>query len=209
MTIQGQVQRRFVLTGARRDFTGQLGAYLVEKGRILVQGVAKDVLAAEHYIALMWQGFPEGDPRIQEHEDAITRAAGGTVEGDSNGQGGVQAGGSQPNGQGDVPGGEQPGGAGSDSTADVGSVAAGAAPGATDAGSADGDGSTQGVTDEKTGDPKVAAAVAQLDHSNDSHWTKEGKAMLAAVEGFLGRTGLTRADVEAAAPGLKRQAPTA
>lgn len=56
------------------------------------------------------------------------------------------------------------------------------------------------------GDAKLAAVLAQLDPDNDDHWTQQGKPALAAVEAAYGSSAITRADVEAAAPGLTREA---
>lgn len=83
-------------------------------------------------------------------------------------------------------------------------------------GSTDGDGSTgnssgsegslpKGNGHENTGmDEKLKTALASLDHAKDEHWTDGGKPLIAAVEGFLGEGGVSRAAIEAAAPGLKR-----
>jgi hypothetical protein len=51
----------------------------------------------------------------------------------------------------------------------------------------------------------IAEALKQLDPHNDSHWNADGKPRMSAVEAFLGRTDVTRAQVEAVAPGLTRE----
>lgn len=55
---------------------------------------------------------------------------------------------------------------------------------------------------------KLAAAIAQLDPKDDSHWTGDGKPAMKAVETFYGASDITRADVSAAAPGLTRATAT-
>ncbi len=56
----------------------------------------------------------------------------------------------------------------------------------------------------------VAAAVRKLDPDVDSHWVMtgahKGKPKLQAVEDAYGKAGLTRQDLEAAAPGYNRDA---
>lgn len=50
----------------------------------------------------------------------------------------------------------------------------------------------------------VRAAVMKLDPDTADHWTRDGKPKLSAVEGALGRAGVTRRDVDAAAPDWTR-----
>lgn len=52
---------------------------------------------------------------------------------------------------------------------------------------------------------KLQKAVLGLDPEDDSHWTKDGKPAMTAAEKLYGSSGLTRADVEAAAPGFTRE----
>lgn len=56
--------------------------------------------------------------------------------------------------------------------------------------------------------PVVAAAVTQLDHANDEHWTKTGEPAVDAVKAIVGGN-VTRADIEAAAPDFNREAAVA
>lgn len=48
---------------------------------------------------------------------------------------------------------------------------------------------------------KLLKAIKKLDPKDDSHWTSAGLPAMVAVEGFYGSADITRADVEAAAPG--------
>lgn len=51
---------------------------------------------------------------------------------------------------------------------------------------------------------KLVKAIKKLDPKDDSHWTSAGLPAMVAVEGFYGSADITRADVEAAAPGFTR-----
>ncbi len=51
---------------------------------------------------------------------------------------------------------------------------------------------------------KLQKAVLGLDPADDTHWTKDGKPAMTAVEKLYGSAGITRADVEAVAPGHTR-----
>lgn len=53
--------------------------------------------------------------------------------------------------------------------------------------------------------PIVAAAVDQLDHANDDHWTKDGEPKVDAVKAIVNGE-VSRADIEAATPGFDRAA---
>ena len=51
---------------------------------------------------------------------------------------------------------------------------------------------------------KLQKAVLGLDPADDTNWTKDGKPAMTAVEKLYGSAGITRADVEAVAPGHTR-----
>lgn len=52
----------------------------------------------------------------------------------------------------------------------------------------------------------ILGALAKLVHTNDEHWTKDGKPALVVVEGLVGDKSISRPDVDAAAPGFNRKA---
>lgn len=52
----------------------------------------------------------------------------------------------------------------------------------------------------------LASALAALDPADDTHWTAAGKPSVAAVSDIAGAP-VTRADIDAAAPDLTREAP--
>ena len=89
----------------------------------------------------------------------------------------------------------------SDVQPNVGGTEAGGVP--------DGDGQPAVLTDpvkEPTVElnTKLQKAVLGLDPADDTNWTKDGKPAMTAVEKLYGSTGITRADVEAVAPGHTR-----
>lgn len=51
---------------------------------------------------------------------------------------------------------------------------------------------------------RLRRAVLALDHDSDDDWTTSGRPALSAVERIAGFGGITRAKVEAVAPGFKR-----
>jgi hypothetical protein len=55
-------------------------------------------------------------------------------------------------------------------------------------------------------DEEVRVAVMKLDPSIDYHWTQAGIPALLAVEEAMGKAGVTRKDVKAAAPNWDREA---
>lgn len=185
---------RVILTGARRNLTGRLGDHYVENGMITLQGVAKDILAWQNHIAVMWQGFPEGDPRIAEHEAAIR-----AVNGESN-EGHIQVGGAVTHGQADVQGQAAGGVPGADQALAIGSVAVAASTGTSDAGAASGLGQPPIVIQPNA---KLVAGIARLDDANDAHWTKGGLPAIDAVCKLSGLQGLTRSQIEGASQRMR------
>ena len=101
------------------------------------------------------------------------------LEGQADGQRDLQEG-SQPDGQLPVHGDVQPNG-----------------------GATDGDGQQAQPNPEVN--TKLQKAVLGLDPADDTHWTKDGKPAMTAVEKLYGSAAITRADVEAVAPGWTRE----
>jgi len=63
----------------------------------------------------------------------------------------------------------------------------------------------EGAADAPVTNQRLLDAVMKLDPENDEHWTRIGKPAMQAVEGFYGSADITRADIEAAAPGFTRE----
>lgn len=190
------IQTIFFLTGALAGKTIKLGSlpYSFVDGRTTLHATPEEMAMHARFLERNWSAFPEGHPALKEA---------------THGQRDLQTD-PQPDGQHPVPSDLQPNGAGSEAgqPADVGGGAAETASG--EAGSVpDGDGQPAGVT-EGAKEPapelntKLQKAVLGLDVEDDSHWTKDGKPAMTAVEKLYGSAGITRADVEAVAPGYDR-----
>lgn len=61
-----------------------------------------------------------------------------------------------------------------------------------------------GQTESPVVNQRLVDAVSKLDPENEEHWTRTGKPAMSAIETFYGSSDITRADVDAAAPGLSR-----
>lgn len=198
----------FRFVGAYRNFTGWLGEkpnqYAVENGRTTLVGTLPNIEGAGRQLALFYQAFPEGSPELAAKElEVYGPPQGGEGEGD--GSGDLQAGGTVPDGSADVPGPDRhDGGQPSEEAPAAGGNADLPEAGEAERG-ADGDGSEDVVNDPKPlADDKLVKALAKLDPENDDHWTRDGLPALSAVESLYGSAGVRRADVTAAAPALRR-----
>lgn len=191
------IQTTFVLTGALAGRTIRLGSqpYAFEKGRLTITAPAEEVALHARFLERNWQAYPEGHPALKEVPD---------------GQRDLQEG-SQPDGQQPVHGDVQPVGGGTEA-GDAAPVSGGGVEAeAGQAGSVPG-GDGQPAQLNPAGDPpppevnaKLQKAVQSLDPADDNHWTKDGKPAMTAVEKLYGSAAITRADVEAVAPGWTRE----
>ena len=191
------IQTTFVLTGAFAGRTIRLGSqsYAFEKGRLTITAPPEEVALHARFLERNWQAYPEGHPALKEVPD---------------GQRDLQEG-PQPDGQQPVHSDVQPNGEGTEA-GDAAPVSGGGVE--AEAGQAggvpDGDGQPAVLTDpakEPTVElnTKLQKAVLGLDPADDTHWTKDGKPAMTAVEKLYGSAGLIRADVEAVAPGHTRE----
>lgn len=190
------VQTTFVLTGPLAGKTVRLGSqpYPFDKGRLTITAPAEEVALHARFLERNWQAYPEGHPALKEVPD---------------GQRDLQEG-SQPDGQQPVHSDVQPNGGGTEA-GDAAPVSGGGveAEAGQVGGASDGDGQPEVLTDpakEPTVElnTKLQKAVLGLDPADDTHWTKDGKPAMTAVEKLYGSAGITRADVEAVAPGHTR-----
>ena len=179
------IQTTFVLAGPLAGRTINLGSlpYPFQNGKCSISATPEDTALHARLLERNWQAYPEGHPALEE---------------ESNGQRDIQTdpqpneepptgGDLQPNGEGPEAGGGSANGAG----------AAGAETGETGS-LPNGDGPPAELN------AKLLRAVQSLDPDNDAHWTKDGKPAMTAVEKFYGSADVTRADVEAVAPGFTR-----
>lgn len=190
MSQSAVVTVTFVLTGAYAGRTITLGSlpYPFKEGKLSLTGPAEEVALHARFMERNWQAFPEGHERLKEPE---------------NGQREIQSGAQQPNGQADLHGDGEPGGSG------AGPGVAGPVDGGSAGGGEAGNPGAEAVRGDGPApelNTKLQKAVMDLDPADDSHWTKEGKPAITAVEKLYGSAGITRADVEAVAPGFKRKA---
>lgn len=178
------VKTTFILTGPLAGQTVNLGSlpYRFAEGRTTIIAPVAEMPLHAQFLERNWQAYPEG------HEALLKET--------TDGQRDIQP---NPSGaQGDL----QPEGAGAPSGdgSDAGQGDAGGETGNQAEGlGAQGDGQAPQLNE------KLQKAVLGLDPADDSHWTKDGKPAMTAVEKLYGSSGLTRADVDAAAPGFNRE----
>lgn len=177
------VQTTFVLTGPLAGKTINLGSlpYRFAEGRTTLIAPVEEMPLHAQFLERNWQAYPEGHEALKETNDGQRDIQQNT----SGAQGDLQ-----PNGEGAAPGGDSSAGQG-DAGPATGNEAGGLAP--------EGDGQAPQLNE------KLQKAVLGLDPADDSHWTKDGKPAMTAVEKLYGSSGLTRADVDAAAPGFTRE----
>ncbi len=191
------IQTTFVLTGPLKGKTVNLGSlpYRFADGRTTLIASVEDTALHARFLERNWQAYPEGPPALEGQTDGQREVQTNTQQ---DGQPPVSSD-VQPNGGGTEAGGEADHGAGA---TDPEAGQAGSVPG--------GDG--QQAQLNPAGDPpppevntKLQKAVQSLDPADDNHWTRDGKPAMSAVEKLYGSAGITRADVEAVAPGWTRE----
>lgn len=177
------VKTTFVLTGPLAGQTINLGSlpYRFAEGRTAIIAPVEEMPLHAQFLERNWQAYPEGHEALKENPDGKR-----DIQQDPAGpQGDLQPeGAGAPSGDGSAPGSEDAGTASNDQ-------AAGLAP--------QGDGQAPELNE------KLRKAVMALDPAQDAHWTREGKPAMTAVGQLYGSTGITRAEVEAAAPGFTRE----
>lgn len=170
-----------VLVGAHegRDITFDAGmtSYQFTGGKMDLKGTTAQLAGLITYLGRCYQAFPEGSDELRAAQEALANGGG---EAD-------------PDGTEDNAGGA---GEGLQVTTDANDGSGGEQGGAGEAGAGDATGN---------GARSLAEALTRLDPNDDSHWNADGKPKMSAVEALLGRTDVTRAQVEAAAPGLTRE----
>jgi len=175
------VETTFVLVGANAGKTVALGGRQFTDGSHTATGPEEELKCLGRFLARAYQAFPEGSEELTKAQEAL------------NGGDQVQADGSVQDGQEGVRGGPGSDTEGAEETPDGGS----------DAGAETGEAGPDDATGN--GARSLAEAVQALDPENDDHWTNGGQPKVDAVASQLGRTDVTRAQVEAAAPGYNRE----
>lgn len=177
------VKTTFVLTGPLAGQTINLGSlpYRFAEGRTAIIAPVEEMPLHAQFLERNWQAYPEGHEALKENPDGQR-----DIQQDPAGpQGDLQ-----PSGEGAAPGADAPASEG-DAVAQTLPEAGGLEP--------QGDGQAPELN------TKLQKAVLSLDPVQDSHWTREGKPAMTAVGQLYGSTGITRAEVEAVAPGWTRE----
>lgn len=184
-----QITLIFILVGFYAGKTVSLGKYRFVDGKCTITATPEQMALHARALERNWQAFPQGDSRIEEfgHEQRDLHKN------------------TKPDGKHTVPGDGVPGGEGSapgEGSADGGGDASANAGGSNV--QTAGNGSAEEL--KPLVNDKLARAVAALDPKDDTHWTADGRPAMVAVQQFYGATDITRADVEAAAPNVRRPA---
>lgn len=160
-------------------------------GSLEVTGPSADVDNLSKYLQRCWQAYPDPSRELDEARAAIERGT-DAAEADED----------EPKaGDGD-PGGTEnnEGGAGDPAPepegTDEGDSDAQPEPGAAE----------PGRPGEGDGQSPINQALSRLDPEDDEAWTADGKPKMSAIEAAMGRSDVTRAQVDAAAPGFDRDA---
>lgn len=191
------VQTTFVLTGPLAGRTIRLGSqpYVFKEGRLTITAPAEEIALHARFLERNWQAYPEGHPAL---------------EGQADGQREVQTN-TQQDGQPPVRSDVQSNGGGAEAGGAAPVRGGGVETEAGQTGSAPGGDGQQAVLTDPVKEPtvelntKLQKAVLGLDPADDTHWTKDGKPAMTAVEKLYGSAAITRADVEAVAPGWTRE----
>ena len=193
-------QRVLVLTGARSGRTCVLGRqFRFVEGKIQIRGDDMQVEKLTRYIGRCYKAFPEGSDELAHFQKLDG------VKEEAHGAGQVQA---TPESGGpeqvlsDVqPSGGRPQAASSDIGSGTNDAQAGPS-GSVRSGDGHGHAGDDAATENKN---RLLKAVKSLDHSNDEHWTAEGRPRIDAIESAYGKPGVSRAQVEEIAPGFIRR----
>ena len=183
-------QCKFILTGPLEGKTISLGSnhqYNFVHGELEIVTTQAEMMLYARFLERNWQAYPEGHP----------------IFGDGNGKRNIspkKSEGKQPS----VPSNIQSEGEGikasfnpndSDGTDTSSSGTAGSVS----------EGHRQSESLVKELDKKLLRAVKSLQAGVDEHWTRDGKPMISAIARAYGSTDVTRASIEAVAPGYTRE----
>ncbi|WVW77395.1 hypothetical protein Bhz59_00009 [Stenotrophomonas phage vB_SmaS_Bhz59] len=200
------IQTIFILVGALAGKTVKLGKFQFTDGQLTVNATPEETALLARALERNWQAYPKGHPALKSTKQ----------EPSDDGKRDLPPGPTGSDGDADVQGGVQPEGAGPEAGGEAGEGGGHAGPEAGEAAElAQGDGQPAGVSEaaadaKKDDEPKAEVnvklqkAIKKLDPKDDTHWTAAGLPAMSAVEGFYGAADITRADVEAAAPGYTR-----
>lgn len=194
MSETSLVSLEMYLYGERAGQTVTLDhKYHFVEGKLVIEGSDTEVNNLKNFLMLNWLVAPAGHPLLGDYygQRTLSTVSGGSdLPGEAPGD--VQSG-IQPSGSGDTP----PENTLDGKTGD--DPAAGAA-----GGNPLGDGQQPPMTPAVE---RLLKLLKLLNPEDDTHWTRDGLPSLKAMETF-GATGVTRADVNAVAPGFTRATAT-
>lgn len=195
------ISRTVVLTGSLKGQTTTLrGLYPFVDGEMTITGIPEDVQREVQNLERNFNVVLKGhEPKEKEDGERDLHTGSGKSNGPSDVQSNLQSDGA---------------GAGAATANNGSSAAAGHSGSAGVLPSGDGQQAllkvSEGDEAKTKGDgkavknDKLKRAIESLDPKDDSNWIASGKPALAAVEKVYGSSGVTRADVDAAAPGFVR-----
>jgi len=187
--------RKLTLVGAYRGQTVTFRAgtkeYEFKEGSMEISGPSTDVENLSKFLNRCYQAFPDPSRELDAAVAAI-HGDGDAAQTDST---------ASETGDGD-PGGakDNAGGAG-----DPAPEPDASAEGRSDAEAVPGE-AEPGRDGEGNGHHPINQALSRLDPEDDDAWTADGKPKMSAIEAAMGRSDVTRAQVDAAAPGFDRDA---
>lgn len=187
------ITRKLVLVGAHAGKTVVLRAgskeYRFERGEIELTGPSLDVDNLSRFLLRYYQAYPEGSSELKEAQSRIKQEGNDVpeIKKGKPSQSAEHAGRSV----------DQKGRAGGRA-----SELSAAAYGRTDAEAFSRDAGAEDALEDGQG--LIVRVLKKLDPGDESAWTADGKPKMAAVEALLGRTDVTRAQVDAALPGFDR-----
>lgn len=190
------ITRKLTLVGAYRGQTVALkagdNAYEFTEGSLTITGPQPDVDNLSRFLGRCYQAYPDLSPEL----DAALAAIHGGEDAAETDEGTGGSDGLQPGGTDDDAGG----------AADQAPVPTGSGEDGAGDGDAPTGGEEHGSADQGDGQGPLVAALKQLDPNDDEHWTADGKPKMTAVEALMGRSDITRAQVNEALPGFNREA---
>lgn len=206
-------QVQLELTGPHAGKTIQLRKWKFVNGKLMLTGEESEVNRLVKFIGRNWQAYPVDSDKLRQAQgngetDGQRDSEGAVREdsGDDSAEGVVQPGGEGPADE-DADGGSghvepETGASGSDPSGDrhedAGVPEESNQPAEVE--------NSESVTEDSHVDQKLQDVIMSLDPNENEHWSEEGKPALAAVAEGYGSAGLTRQDIDAAAPDWNRDA---
>lgn len=160
-------------------------------GSLEVTGPSADVDNLSKYLQRCWQAYPDPSRELDEARAAIERGT-DAAEADED----------EPKaGDGDPSGAENNEGGAGDPAPEPEGTDEGGSDAQPEPGAAE-----PGRPGEGDGQSPINQALSRLDPEDDEAWTADGKPKMSAIEAVMGRSDVTRSQVDAAAPGFDRDA---